>query len=365
MVKKVPAQDVGPGSIAGPGSTLVTLGQLAIDASGDGSKFLAGDGAFKTGGNAIQPETGSSIKISTFPNATLPMGPSDRVTGLQGGANVNFSQAQILSGQNGSTGDDAGYSLNLTAGNGAGRGAGGHIYLTAGNQGVAGGGGVGGGNVNILGGNSYNSPGGNISLLPGYLASAGHGYPGQFNLNGAGASSGGDMQMLGGDGPGGSAGNGGGIYFQGGESGWSGGQGGTVTIRGGRVRSASSGASAGAIEIAGGYGGGYGFVTPGGDTLISGGSAAYGDGGYAGLFGGSPNDGGNGGDVALVSGQGVGGTYKSGDLFLGLSTPGVGAAPGNVFPENWPTSDPAVAGALWLYTSTVLSGKVVIVQSAG
>ncbi len=37
----------------------------------------------------------SNVKISTFSDATT-MGSSDRVTGLQGGANVNFSQAQIL-----------------------------------------------------------------------------------------------------------------------------------------------------------------------------------------------------------------------------------------------------------------------------
>jgi hypothetical protein len=103
------------------------------------------------GGAAIEPETGSSgIKISAFPDAATNMGSGDRVTGLQGGANVNFSQAQLLTGA-------VGANIALTGGAGNSLVNGGNVTV----QGGPGSTGSGAGNIYLLGGtqNGPNAPG--------------------------------------------------------------------------------------------------------------------------------------------------------------------------------------------------------------
>lgn len=143
------------------------------------------------GGAAIEPESGSSpIKISAFPAASLPMGPDDVVTGLQGGANVNFSQAQILTGQDG-VGDYQGETLVIQAGRGGTSGGfGARVSLRGGYYGSSGGGGAtfvyGGKNPGGIGasalhlyGASPNGGGGNAQLYGGganYYAGANGGY---------------------------------------------------------------------------------------------------------------------------------------------------------------------------------------------
>ena len=68
-----------------------------IDDTPGAAVWSAGGGG--GGGGNVETETGTSpIKISAFPGASLPMGSGDTVTGIQGGVNVNFTQAQILSG---------------------------------------------------------------------------------------------------------------------------------------------------------------------------------------------------------------------------------------------------------------------------
>ncbi len=134
MTFKVPAGVEGAGSIAGPGPQLVTLAQLAEDASGDGLKVLAGDGAFKSVAAVavavLEPESGDTTTIGDLPSAATAMGSTDTVTGLQGGANVNFSQAQLLATPNAAS---AG-SLAITAGNSSGAAdSGGSILITSGN----------------------------------------------------------------------------------------------------------------------------------------------------------------------------------------------------------------------------------------
>ncbi len=174
-----------------------------------GVKVTPGEGG---GGAAIQPETGSSpIKISAFPNAATNMASGDTVTGLQGGANVNFSQAQLGAGQlpvyTATTGtavaitagagnpganliwqaghataasNGIGGTLYINAGNGDGSGAGGYTFFYGGKGGVTGDGGgmtvssgYGGttsgnaGNLQLLGGHAYTGNGGNVYVRGG------------------------------------------------------------------------------------------------------------------------------------------------------------------------------------------------------
>ncbi len=128
-----------------------------------------------------------TIKISAFPNAATPMAAADRVTGLQGGANVNFSQLQLLStpdatpgsGQHGGDmyvrlgqGDGAqlGGTLNIYGGNGGATGAGGRIVLTGGYGGSTSGNGA---QVSLTGGNATVGNGGVIRLAGGYGSGSG------------------------------------------------------------------------------------------------------------------------------------------------------------------------------------------------
>jgi hypothetical protein len=118
-----------------------------------------------------------TIKISVFPDATTPMAAADRVTGLQGGANVNFSQAQILTGAAGVGADGAnitvqgglgptdhnGGTASLYGGYSTGSGNGGGLNLISG---AAGGTGA-GGNVTLAANYSNSGAGGGVNILSG------------------------------------------------------------------------------------------------------------------------------------------------------------------------------------------------------
>jgi hypothetical protein len=66
------------------------------------------------------------------------MAAADRVTGIQGGANVNFSQAQLLAGANAIASNTVGTYLYIRGGNGNGTGQGGAVYIYSGDGGVTG-----------------------------------------------------------------------------------------------------------------------------------------------------------------------------------------------------------------------------------
>lgn len=114
-----------------------------------------------------------TIKISAFPDAATPMAAADRVTGLQGGANANFSQAQILSGRDSTVPDTVGATVTLRGGLGNGSGNGGAALVVGGYGGLTGR----GGNVDIVSG-SGGANGGNGGLLELY---AGYAYAGGFH----------------------------------------------------------------------------------------------------------------------------------------------------------------------------------------
>lgn len=137
------------------------------------------------GGNAIEPETGPSIKISAFPGAPLNMGGSDIVSGLQDGANVNFTQSQLLTGQDGAaiglyggtgiTGGSyhSGGSARVAGGSGYGTGFGGKVYITGGQGGTTSGN---GGDVILGGGTGYGvGRGGRFILTAGSGGASGTG----------------------------------------------------------------------------------------------------------------------------------------------------------------------------------------------
>ncbi len=173
-----------------------------------------------------------TIKISAFPDAATPMASADRVTGLQGGANVNFSQAQLLSTPDGAAGA-AGGIMNIRMGSGDAAGSGGGLYQYAGNGGATGDGGyiglyAGSGGVTSGGGGRFLIHAGNA------VASGSNG--GRLELQagaGAGIGAGGPVNITGGFAP---SGHGGDININGGFTSFSGGtgnHGGDVKIYGG------------------------------------------------------------------------------------------------------------------------------------
>lgn len=106
------------------------------------------------------------------------MASADRVTGIQGGANVNFSQAQILTGLAGVGG--VGGNLTLRGGLGDTNHRGGYLYLYGGyGQGTGN-----GGYTIITGGNSgsVGGAGGGIALQAGAAAGSTPGYGGTVQL---------------------------------------------------------------------------------------------------------------------------------------------------------------------------------------
>ena len=144
------------------------------------------------GGAAIQPETGSSgIKISAFPNpAVTGMAPTALLTGLDAnGANANYTQAQILRGQDalvssntsgsglyikGGAGDGSGYGAiaNIYGGAGGSTGNGGRSAINGGNGGATAGN---GGGAFLIGGNAYSGNGGQAVIVAGHSAANGNG----------------------------------------------------------------------------------------------------------------------------------------------------------------------------------------------
>lgn len=159
----------------------------AFPAAGVTLTQVAGGG----GGVAIEPESGPSIKISAITAATLPMGADDFLTGLQDGANANFSQTQILSGRNGGL---YGSSISLIAGYGT-VGAG-SVHLNAGGAST----GEEGASATFFGG--YTGLGAGISLLAGNSSVPSGSDGGEILIragtSGAGADAG-DLRLIGGD----------------------------------------------------------------------------------------------------------------------------------------------------------------------
>lgn len=182
----------------------------------------------------------SNVKISTFPDASTNMASADRVTGLQGGANVNFSQTQILTGITGTTGG----TINLHGGD-ATNGTGGKLYAYAG----AGGGATGtGGAWNGGGGNAAGNASGGEALFQGGTG-AGTGAGGNVTVSGgnadnAGSGNGGYVIITGGA-PG-TNNVAGGIFISGGPSNSAGGTAGYVSIQPGQ---ATGGASSGNLFL--------------------------------------------------------------------------------------------------------------------
>ncbi len=128
-----------------------------------------------------------TIKISAFPDAAAPMATADRVTGLQGGANANFSQEQLLGSPNvapGSAssppqiyaragqgdGSHSGGTWSIYGGLGGATGGGGGIALTSGYGGATSGN---GGPINLTGGSATLGNGGAIRLAAGYGSGSG------------------------------------------------------------------------------------------------------------------------------------------------------------------------------------------------
>ena len=178
----------GPTGPTGPGGPTGSGGPTGPTGAGGGG-----------GGAAIQPETGSSpIKISAFPAASgTGMAPTDTVTGLQGGANVNWTQAKLLHGSDAAASSgNAGTDIKMYGGKGDGAGLGGGSYLYGG---VGYHGNAYGASVLAAGGQTMK--GGGVYLLAGgYKAGPTQGAI--IKLYGAIGNSGGNLQVVGGPGTG-------------------------------------------------------------------------------------------------------------------------------------------------------------------
>lgn len=283
---------------------------------GIGSGIAGGSGPVGGGGGgaaSIEAETGSSpIKISAFPSAATNMGPDDFVTGLQGGANVNFNRTQLLSTNNALTDTSNGFSQIITIGNGGAVSGSGGFFA-------------------IYGGSGYGT--GNGSSVDMYAGDAeGTGAGGSFDTKGGAAQSG----------------NGGHVSMNGGFS--QTGYGGKAFVYGGHSLSASSIAGAGYVNISGGNAFGTAGGT-GGTVYINGGRAVGGAGGAVYLHGGNTTTGAP-GNVALFGGYNFAGTGGGGSIKL---VPGFdsGGHAGPIIIQGLPTADPHVVNALWNSSGTM------------
>jgi len=204
------------------------------------------------GGAGIIPETGMGpIKISAFPDAPRFMGDDDILTGLQAGANVNFTRAQVLHGQN-AYASGPGESLGIYGGDSDITGYGGAVTIVGGRP----------------GGNNPDQYGGPITITGGvgYQASSG----GFVHISGGATDNrytniGGVAKMTGG-----SAYNslGGGVAAGGADSATH--IAGNASLYGGSYNATgfgSAGGSGGPVRVAGGQG--YGADYLGGDVTIS------------------------------------------------------------------------------------------------
>lgn len=204
-------------------ATLTTNNSLSVQS--DGASWYAGAGAAPGGGAtgatgatgtpgptgatgsgaAIIPESGSSpIKISAFPtSAAAGMAPTALLTGLDaGGANANYTQAQILSGASAPVSSGlSGYGIFAAGGAGDGVGSGGNWRVYGGQAGITGNGGIG-----VIGGGAGGATsgyGGSGALQGG--ASYGSSYAGKAGMYGGiahGTGNGGNVELA----PGGSSG---------------------------------------------------------------------------------------------------------------------------------------------------------------
>lgn len=310
------------------------------------------EGAAPSSGPWFQLETGTSpVKVSAFPSASLPMGPSDIIPAVQGGIDVTFSQRQILTGQSGTSGYTNGQPIWLYGGQG---------YSTSGN----------GGDVVIEAGSAANGNGGSVNVAAG-IAPTGEG--GAFlNLSGpveiqagytfiSGESSyGADVNITAGRGAG--SGDGGDIFLRAGLGGASSSSSGGVFIY--TVNSPASGYAPSAdIVLATGA---FAFTGLGGNIVAHVGSApnALESAGYLSLLTGhgyygsssaggairivAGNGGGIGGGITIASGNAGTSGDNGGNITMTLGVgEGAGIA-GRLILVNLPTSSAGLpSGAVW------------------
>ena len=207
-----------------PAVTTISFPGATVTTSGPGQATVTEAGG---GGAAIQPETGSSgIKISAFPDAAMNMAAADRVTGLRGGANANFSQAQLIAGANAPASSAAvGTPLYMYAGAGDGASAGGAAYVKAGQGGLTGNGGA----SRLYGGSGGTTSGnGGLADHRGGQAYVGTGGGAVSGGGGSNNGDGGYFQALGGDA--GVSGDGGYVFIRGGSGTGAGKHGGNITL---------------------------------------------------------------------------------------------------------------------------------------
>lgn len=128
-------------------------------------------------GGFFELESGSSpIKVSAFTAATAPDG-TELIPGVQGGVNVAFTTAQLLTGADAAGGsDNPGTGLMIKSGDGDGSGLGGDVNIISGSAtgayagriNITGGvSGVYGGIIHITGGYSETSTGGDVYIAGG------------------------------------------------------------------------------------------------------------------------------------------------------------------------------------------------------
>lgn len=311
-----------------------------------------------SGSAGIIPESGPvPIKISAFTAASLPMGPSDDLTGLQGGANRNFSQLQVLTSRDGTISYANANNIGLYGGAGYGvSGRGGKISLTAGT-----GHGFPGATLTLPGGNT--SGAGATVYLTGGADNAGDGANVVISGGTAtvGTYRGGNLTLQ--AGPGISAYYGSGdVNIRTPDTGMSGGPPGQIIIQGGSGSATVNGS--GIVSIYAGnsaYSGGSGArlnVHPG-DSALGKGGPLYLRGGNA--LGTGPNA--NGGTVYLYTGSTADPARSSGDFILKIGT--TAGTFGNFIVKNLPTVDPAVSGAVWLSGGVLIESGHTVPGSVG
>lgn len=140
-----------------------------------------GTGTGGGGGAAIEPESGPGIKISAMTPAAFPMGADDFLAGVQVNGdddllNAKFSQAQILTAREGTSGHNDGYSITISGGLAYGNGAGGGLILYGGYGSSGGTGGGGAISINSGLGSPSGGDGGPLDISGGfsYLGTGGH-----------------------------------------------------------------------------------------------------------------------------------------------------------------------------------------------
>ncbi len=366
------------------GTTRITVTGATIGGASPNATLTVSGGG---GGASILVESGSSAKESAFPAAATNMAAADTVTGLQGGLNVNFSQAQILRtplntstplyvGTGNTTGGNTGVgNIHFDGGDNFGNGNPGNIGISAGGSSAVAGYSVNGGHVIIEGGDQYYSPTGNggyvtIRAGTGYLGNGGNIglYSGLTRHSGKSSGNvyiGTSLAPIGGGSPGhlifkniiptsdpsvsGAIWATSGVLIQSGHTlpipsaqlpvyaATAGNPGTTVRITAG----AGTGGVGGNSYLTAGAGG-YGFA--GGNTIIAAGQSGYTAGG---------------GSLYLRSGLGQSGGFFSGNIVVEPAVGLYGAATGKLVINNLPTTDPAISNAVWADNGVLVQSGIV------